>query len=101
MTNYLPGDVVLVRFPFADASQNKQRPALVVFDQGDQDVLVARVTTHAGRSAFDVSLADWSSAGLLALSYVRVTSLPRSESKAFCAGLGELRRRISSLLAKH
>jgi mRNA interferase MazF len=101
MTNYLPGDVVLVRFPFADASQNKQRPALVVFDQGDQDVLVARVTTHAGRSAFDVSLADWSSAGLLALSYVRVDKLATVGKQSVLRRLGRVTRRTISLLAKH
>jgi mRNA interferase MazF len=90
MTNYLPGDVVLVLFPFSDAAQSKQRPALIVFDQGDQDVLVARVTSHAGRTAFDISLADWKSAGLLAASYVRADKLATVGKQSVSRKLGSI-----------
>jgi mRNA interferase MazF len=90
MTNYLPGDVVLVLFPFADAAQSKQRPAIVVSDQGDQDVLVARVTMHLGRSAFDVALADWKPAGLLVASSVRADKLATIGKKNVLRRLGRI-----------
>lgn len=45
MTNYQPGDLVLIAFPYAGGMQSKQRPGLVILDTGDADVVVARVTT--------------------------------------------------------
>ena len=46
MTVYQAGDVVLVAFPFSSGSSVKARPALVVLDTGDSDVVVARITTQ-------------------------------------------------------
>ena len=71
MTNYQKGDLLLVRFPFADVGQSKRRPAMIVADTGDGDVLVARVTTQGARDAFDVELVDWQ----LATSVVRLHKL--------------------------
>ena len=44
MTTYQPGDVVLLAFPFTDGVRQKQRPALVLLDTGDPDIVVARIT---------------------------------------------------------
>ena len=46
MTLYKPGDVVLVKFPFTSGAGSKLRPALVILDTGDDDLVVARITTH-------------------------------------------------------
>lgn len=59
MTNYQPGDVLLVIFPFAHGGQGKQRPALVIADTGDADVVLARITTQSWNTGFDVQLAEW------------------------------------------
>ena len=72
MTSYQKGEIPLVSFPFADVLQSKRRPAMVVADTGDGDVLVARVTTQQSRDSFDVEIADWRGAGLLASSVVRL-----------------------------
>lgn len=75
MTTYRKGDVLLVAFPFVGEPKNKRRPALVVADIGDQDVLLARITTQKSRDEFDLELSDWKSAGLLAPSVVRLYKL--------------------------
>ena len=46
---YRWGDVVLVAFPFSDMSRALRRPGLVLFDSGDEDVMLARITTQATR----------------------------------------------------
>ena len=46
MTNYRTGDLLLVTFPFVLGDRGKQRPALVLIDARDDDVLLARVTTQ-------------------------------------------------------
>jgi mRNA interferase MazF len=53
----------------------KPRPALVILDTGDADVVLARVTTQARATAYDVPLAGWQTAGLLAPSVVRLHKL--------------------------
>lgn len=46
MTNYNHGDIVLIGFPHTDLHQISKRPAFVLYDSGDQDILVARITTQ-------------------------------------------------------
>jgi|GEM_PF-3350446 mRNA interferase MazF len=41
--NYQAGDLLLMAFPYVGGAQSKVRPALVLLDMGDEDVLVARV----------------------------------------------------------
>lgn len=91
MTNYQPGDLVLVAFPFVGGTQTKQRPALVVLDTGDADVVVARVTTQLHRTPHDVVLSDWKAAGLAAPSIVRLHKLATIEKALIRRPLGSLR----------
>jgi mRNA interferase MazF len=74
-TSYQAGDVVLVDFPFTVSGPGKPRPALVILDTGDADVLLARVTTQPRATPYDVTLAGWQHAGLLAPSIVRLHKL--------------------------
>jgi mRNA interferase MazF len=75
MINSQPGDLVLVDFPFTVSGPGKPRPALVILDTGDADVLLARVTTQSQSTAFDVIISGWHQAGLLAPSTVRLHKL--------------------------
>jgi mRNA interferase MazF len=104
MTNYRPGDLVLVAFPFAAGTQGKHRPALVILDTGDADVLVARVTTQTGHSDHDVRIEDWKGAGLLAPSTVRLHKLAMLEKSLVQRCLGSIqgadRAAISEVLRR-
>jgi mRNA interferase MazF len=75
MTNYQAGDLVLVDFPFTTSGPGKPRPALVLLDTGDADVVLARVTTQPRSTPYDVPLSGWQQAGLLAPSVVRLHKL--------------------------
>jgi mRNA interferase MazF len=50
MTDYNPGDVVLIPFPFTDLSTVKQRPAIILssadFNLHHQDAICAAITSH-------------------------------------------------------
>jgi mRNA interferase MazF len=89
-TNYQSGDLVLVDFPFTTSGAGKPRPALVILDTGDADVLVARVTTQSHGSAYDVPLAGWQPAGLLAPSFVRLHKLATLAKSRIQKHLGSL-----------
>jgi mRNA interferase MazF len=90
MTSYQPGDVLLVTFPFATGGHSKQRPALVIVDSGDSDVVLARITTQTQNTPFDVPLADWKSAGLLAPSIVRLHKIATIEKSLVLRRFGTL-----------
>lgn len=75
MTDYRKGELLLVAFPFVENGRNKRRPALVVADTGDNDVVVARVTTQHSRDQFDAELVEWQAAGLLAPSIARINKV--------------------------
>ena len=47
-----------------------RRPGLVLFDTGDEDVMLARNTTQAIRDRTDMRIVDWKAAGLIAESVV-------------------------------
>ena len=92
MASYQSGEIVLLRFPFSDATGSKRRPALVLLDTGDNDILVARITSQAPQAAFDVVLTQWQQAGLLLPSVVRLHKLATVEMRL-------VERRFGHLLA--
>lgn len=90
MEQYKPGEILLLKVPFTDESDVKRRPALVIIDVGDQDVVVARITTQSPRSTFDVEITNWQAAGLKAISVVRLDKLSTLEKNLIDRKLGKL-----------
>lgn len=90
MQNYQPGEILLLSFPFVDAASSKRRPALVLLDTGDEDIIVARITSQIAPTDFDVELEEWQRAGLLLRSYVRVHKVATLEKRLVERKLGTL-----------
>ena len=90
MTTYRFGDVVLVGFPHTDLRGVSKRPAIVLYDSGDQDVLVARVTTQEYETEGDYKILDWRASGLLEKSYVRLGKQATIEKHYIIKQLGAL-----------
>ena len=90
MENFQPGEVVLVAFPFASTEESKRRPALVLIDIGDADIVAARVTSQAVRAIFDVQITHWQEAGLLLPSVTRIHKLATLEKRLIERRLGKL-----------
>ena len=69
MTTYSRGDIVLVKFVFADEKGVKQRPGLLVssarYHRGRREAILAAITSQVGRSLVgDHRLTRWKEAGL-------------------------------------
>jgi mRNA interferase MazF len=90
MTTYSPGEIVLIAFPHTTGMGTVNRPALVILDSGDADMVVARMTTQPHYTAYDVPITDWSSAGLLSPSWVRLHKLAALEKSLVNRRLGSL-----------
>ncbi len=87
---YSIGDILLIAFPFTAGGASKKRPALVLLDTGDADVLVARITSQTNHSEYDVMIEEWENAGLLVSSYIRLHKLATLEKVLIDKQLGEL-----------
>lgn len=90
MINYSLGDIVLIQFPHTDMQGFSKRPALVLYDPGDQDVLVARITSQKYNTNTDFKITDWQKCGLLVESYVRFGKQATIEKQYIMRKLGVL-----------
>ena len=90
MTSYNFGDIVLIGFPHTDLQGISKRPAIVLYDSGDQDVLLARITTQEYTTRTDYRILDWQKSGLLAESYIRLGKQATIEKRYIVKQLGTL-----------
>ena len=90
MTLYKFGDIILVGFPHTDLQGISKRPAVVIYDSGDQDVLVARITTQEYTTESDYRILQWKEGGLLAESFVRLAKQATIEKQHVIRKLGTL-----------
>jgi len=90
MASYAAGDVVLLEFPFTDTAGSKRRPALILLDTGDDDIVVARVTGQLSAAPQDVTLDEWQQAGLLLPSVIRLHKVATLERRLVDKKLGRL-----------
>lgn len=104
MTAYRFGDIVLIGFPHTDLRGSSKRPAIVLYDAGDQDILVARLTTQEYSTEGDYRVSSWQQAGLLAQSYVRLGKLATIDKRYVIKQLGAMETRelekVKSILRK-
>lgn len=89
MTSVSRGDLVLVRFVFADENGIKQRPGLVVstdrYHRSRQEVIMLAVTSNVGRLLVgDYKVQSWRESGLLFPSVV--TGIVRTIKHHMIAG---------------
>jgi mRNA interferase MazF len=75
MPNFQYGDIVLLDYPFAERRISKRRPALVLIEDAENDILVFRITSKSYTGTTDVPIRDWTDAGLNAKSIVRLTKM--------------------------
>jgi mRNA interferase MazF len=90
MTIYNFGDVVLVDFPQSGSDQPKRRPALVVLDIADADLLLAPITTRERTGPGDIRIQNWQACGLLRVSWVRLAKVACLEKRNVTRRLGQL-----------
>ena len=84
------GDIVLLNFPFTDGNTYKKRPALVINDFKDGDILVARITSQIYNTEFDLFIQNWEEAGLKLASVIRIYKLATLQRDMVEIILGEL-----------
>jgi mRNA interferase MazF len=84
------GNIVLLKFPFTDGISYKRRPALVLKDFEDGDLLVCRITSKIYNSDYDVYLGNWLEYGLKLPSVVRVHKMATLEKDMMETVMGQI-----------
>ncbi|MEK7806274.1 MAG: type II toxin-antitoxin system PemK/MazF family toxin [Chloroflexota bacterium] len=96
MTDYKPGDVVLVPYPLGQASSPKKRPALVIspeaYNQATGELIMAQITSRvsAPPRPGDYRIQDWQEAKLPRPALVRAR-LATLKAAQVLRKLGELK----------
>jgi mRNA interferase MazF len=80
----------LVDFPQSGLAKRKRRPALVILDIGNADIVLAPVTTRERIVQGDCQLRDWQNSGLLRESWVRLSKITCLEKIDIARRLGRL-----------
>lgn len=88
MSDYKFGEIVLVKFPYTNNLTFKKRPALIIKDTDDGDVIVCRITSKSYNTSFDVELKDWVKNGLKLPSIIRVHKIASVEKSMIDIKLG-------------
>jgi mRNA interferase MazF len=73
------GDIVLLKFPFTDGTTFKRRPALIINDFDDGDLIVCRITSQIYKTKNDIFIDDWEKSGLKLPSVIRVHKIATLE----------------------
>ena len=89
------GTIVLLKFPFTDGITHKRRPALVLNDFEDGDLLVCRITSKIYRTEYDIYLDDWLKFGLKLPSVVRVHKMATLEKDMVETIMGKIDKPVS------
>lgn len=98
------GDVVLLKFPFTDGKSYKRRPALIINDYDDGDIIVCRITSQIYETPNDVNINDWEKSGLRLPSVIRVHKLATLEKDLVEVKMGQIdnstKEKIRIVIAK-
>ena len=96
MANYTLGEIVLVKFPFTNNLGFKKRPALIIKDTNDGDVIVCRIPSKLYTSSYDIELKNWSQNGLQLPSVIRVHKMASLEMNMIDRKLGEVDNNVKT-----
>ena len=84
------GSIVLLKFPFTDGFSYKRRPALVLKDCEDGDILVCRITSKIYNTKYDILIDNWEKFGLKLPSVVRVHKMATLETNMIETIMGQI-----------
>jgi mRNA interferase MazF len=98
------GDIILLKFPFTYSKTNKRRPALIINDFDDGDVIVCRITSQIYKTNNDIFIDDWKKSGLKLPSVIRVHKIATLDKEIVEIVMGkidnQLKEKVRSVISK-
>jgi mRNA interferase MazF len=90
MNKFSFGDIVLLKFPFSDSKTFKRRPALIINDLDDGDIIVCRITSQIYQTKYDILIKDWKKSGLKLPSVIRIHKIATLEKDMVDVTMGQI-----------
>ncbi|MEI6435114.1 MAG: type II toxin-antitoxin system PemK/MazF family toxin [Bacteroidota bacterium] len=90
MQPFIFGQIVLLGFPHTDGSSISKRPALILSDTNDQDVILCRITSQFYRTEFDIGIKPSIANGLLVDSVIRVNKIATITKNSVLPSIGRI-----------
>lgn len=87
---YKLGDIVLITFPFVESNTSKNRPALVLLDTDDNDIVASRITSQLHKDIYTFEINEWKICGLLLPSAVKLNKIATISKSHIYLKLGGL-----------
>ena len=87
---YSFGDIIIINSPFSDNQGSKRRPAVVIKDTNDKDLLIAKVTSQSYYTEFDITIKEWKQAGLISASVIRTHKIQTIYNSLIFSAIGRL-----------
>ncbi|HLW08402.1 MAG TPA: type II toxin-antitoxin system PemK/MazF family toxin [Marinilabiliaceae bacterium] len=100
MDSFSFGDIVLLKFPFTDSKSFKRRPALIINDFNDDDIIVCRITSQIYQTENDIMIDSWKESGLKLQSVIRVHKLATLEKDMIELLMGKIDESIKEKVKK-
>lgn len=97
---YKFGDIALLKFPFTDGTKTKKRPALIIYDCKDGEIIVCRITSHIYETDNDIYIDEWEKAGLRLPSVIRVHKIATLDKELVETIMGKVNQPIIKKVRK-
>lgn len=89
------GEIVLLKFPYTNGQTIKRRPALVINDFDDGDIIVCRITSQFYSTNHDINIGNWKKSGLKLPSVVRVHKIATLEKDMVEIVMGKIEKNLA------
>ncbi len=98
------GDIVLLKFPFTDGKSYKRRPALLVNEYDDGDIIVCRITSQIYKTKSDIYIDDLEKTGLRLPSVIRVHKIATLDKEMVELIMGQIdnptKEKVRTIISK-
>ena len=93
MGEFVKGDVVVIAFPFSDLSSSKRRPALVIAEASENELILSQITSRSfcDSHSVEINTDDFENGGLRISSNIRVNKLFTAEAGIIIYKAGSLK----------
>ncbi len=85
------GHIILVKFPFSNLQNFKERPALVLISGTNEDLVCAKITSNQNVNlSYSVNLISWKESNLLRPSIIRLDKIATFYKNQIIQEIGKL-----------
>ncbi len=92
MERFVKGDVVVLPYPFTDSSQTKRRPALIISNQVNEDIIACQITSRSGNNAIALGKEHFEKGNLSAESYIKPFHIFTIKTRRIYYKVGQLKK---------